>query len=318
MSEYYPTVFRPGTKLPKQTVNFLITQGGVGDYVCLLSVLEWLANNHPQIDGRVYVAEWFIPIAENVLKKFPDWRVQEKSRFNDKKMKSRPTQMPFHRPINRVGAHAIDLGFIYYLNMTPAPPDAFYSRLDFSGYDFGEPGHPYAVMTPGASNLPKTLKPKSFNAIKNHLLDLGIIPLFLGNVSFREEAPTFHKDYDFSGGIDLTNETTLLQAAGLMAKAKLVVGLDNGLLHLAAMTETPIVYGYTISSVEHTQPRRQSGNIYNIHPNLESLPCTFCQSRMRMINHDFKDCLYGDNLCTDVLDKPERWCEIIDTALKAS
>lgn len=315
--EMNPHFFRPGTTLPKHTVNFALTQGGLGDYICYLSVLEWIAQNHKNVDGRMYAIEWFHPIIENVMKKYPGWKVYPRESLNTKKL-NRPTFVPVQLPINRTGCHAIDLGFIYYMSMTPAPADLFYSKLDLSAMDeAGKSKSPYAIMTPAASNGPKTMRAKAFNGIKNHLISKGITPIFIGKKNFTAERKiTIDDEYDFSGGVDLTEKTELLQAAGLMSKAKLVIGLDNGLLHLAAMTEVPIIYGYTVSSVEHTMPRRRSRNIHNIHPDLETLSCTFCQSRMRMMGkHGFGNCLYGDNFCTDVLGSPEPWCELIDRVL---
>lgn len=318
-----PRFFRAGGETPRLTVNFAITQGGLGDYICLLSVLEWIAINYPHVDGRVYCIEWFMPIAENVLGKYPGWRVQRREALTEKKMKSRPTLLPTQQPINRIGASAIDLGFIYYLNMTPAAPDCYYSKLDLSGVECSgiKPPESYAVLTPGASNKPKTLKSKAFNAMKDHLISKGITPVFLGNTTFRGEAFPVHvsEDYNFDGGINLLNKTTTLQAARIMSEAKLVAGIDNGLLHLAAMTEVPIIYGYTISSVEHTKPRRKSGNIQDLYCEPETLPCMFCQSKMRMLRaHDFKDCIYGDTLCAEALGEPEPWIKMIDSVLEDS
>lgn len=315
-----PRFFREGGETLRLTVNFAITQGGLGDYICLLSVIEWIAVNFPHVDGRVYCIEWFMPIAENVMKKFSGWRVQNREALTDKKMQSRPTLFPSQKPINRIGANAIELGFIYYMNSTPAAADCYYSRLDLSSIGGMTPGKPYAVLTPGASNKPKTLPAKAFNGMKEHLIGRGILPVFLGNTSFRGiDFPVTVSDvYDFSGGLNLVNQTSTLEAARIMSEAKVVAGIDNGLLHLAAMTEVPVIYGYTVSSVEHTKPRRKSGNIHDLYCEPKTLPCMFCQSNMRMIRaHDFKECIYGDTLCTEALADPKPWCNLIDSVLDA-
>lgn len=311
--------FRPG-KVSRHVANFGITQGGLGDYICYISVLRWIAENFPHIDGRIYAIEWFHELAENVMKPFLDrWRIYPRESLTQDKLK-RPTFVPHQFPINRIGANAIDLAFIYYMSMTPAPKDCYYAKLDLTQIEsLGEPASPYAVMTPAASNGPKTMTAKAFNGIKDYLLKRGITPMFLGKRDIdAKRKVSVCDDYDFSGGVDLTEQTTLLQAAALISKAKLVIGLDNGLLHLAAMTDVPIIYGYTLSSVEHTKPRRKSGIIHDIFPDPNVLTCTFCQSKMRMMGKiEFARCAYDDNLCTEILGDPTPWCGLIDEVVDA-
>lgn len=324
--ELNPKIFRPGTKVEKKKINFILKQGGLGDYIGFMSAIVYAAEHYPNVEGDVYVAPWFIPVAQNVLWEYHGWAVRSNDSLTEAILKDKRAghRAPFNAPINRTGAHAVDLGFIYYLNMTPPPAEwNFYPQLELDA--FGVVGElaiskPYAVMTPGASNLPKTMPASTFNAIAKHLIENGIEPVFLGNTSFREAAVHVSDGYDFSVGTNLIGKTSLLEAAHIMKYAKCVVGIDNGLLHLAAMTDVNIVYGYTISSPEHTTPRRKPGcgKIYNIFPDTESLTCTFCQSRMRLFfNHDFKDCLYKDAACSQMyLENPEPWCDLIDEAIK--
>lgn len=313
-----PTIFRAHSKGPQTEVNFVVANAGIGDYICYLTSLEWIAKNHPQVLGRIYVGDFFLPIAANVFKKFPKWKVINRSELTEDIITGRPTFAPHTDYPDRLGMHSVDLGYVYYANMNPAPSDGYhYPKLDFTDMDLGVPASPYAVMTPYATNPTRTLDAKAFNGIKNYLIDRGITPIFVGKKDITDVRKV-HLDpkYDFSGGVDMTNQTTLLSAAGLMSRAKVVVGLDNGLLHLAAMTDVPIVFGFTVSSPEHAKPRRQIGKIYSIYPNPEDLPCMFCQSRMRFVyNQDFGYCPYDDYACIKVLAEPKSWCEQIEAAL---
>jgi len=324
VSELNPKFFRPGSKIRDVTVNYVLTEGGIGDFIGHLSAIEWLARNHPQINGRVYCPDFFVEIAANVLQKYHKWRVQGKKALNEKKLKSRPTYLPFFRPINATGMHLVDLGFIYYANINPPPEDGwYYTKLDLSTVDKSSlPNTRYAVLTPGATYENRKLPAKAFNQIKNHLVEKGIVPVFLGKKDFGDNRKIiFEEEYDYSNGIDLREKTTLIQAAAIMSKAEMVIGLDNGLLHLAAMTDVPIIFGYNIASPTHRRPRRKTIDgkkpiLWEIHPDPKNLSCTFCQSQMRfMFNHDFKNCLYKDNLCLEALSDGKAWCELVDNVI---
>lgn len=314
--------FRRNTKVQKVSVGYLMAAGGLGDYIGYLSAIEWLARTQPQLNGTVYTADFFIPIASNVLSAYPKWKVVPRSELTDEKIKAEPLCMP-NRFITRIGSNAVDLGFIYYAYLNPAPPDGwYYTKLDLRSVLIDDelvPKQPYAVMTPYSTKPNRAMTVKAFNGIKNHLISKGVTPAFVGRKEFADGRPAVEaqEGYDFSGGIDLTEKTTLLEAAKIMSHAKMVIGIDNGLTHLAAMTEVPIILGFTIASPKDAEPRRKSERIYRIYPDRSSLPCTFCQSRMRFfIKHDFGTCLYKDNLCTEVIGVPDDWNALIDKCLK--
>jgi ADP-heptose:LPS heptosyltransferase len=315
--------FREGTKSRTRAVNFLIVQGGMGDFIGYMAAIKYIAENHPQILGRVYCFKWFMPIAENILAPYSEWKVLDHASITKKHMTTRPTFAPSQYPIDRFGSSAVDLGFIYYLGMNPPPVEGnFYPRLNLQAIEgLKSPIKNYAVMTPVTSTKPRTLPAKTFNGIKAHLIEKGVTPVFIGNTSFSENRKVWvGEGYDLEGGIDLLGKTSLLQAAGIMSKARMVIGLDNGLLHLAATTDVPIIFGYTVSSIEHTMPRRQGGALLrNIFCDPRTLPCMFCQSRMRLFgNHDFKDCLYQDELCVKAISDEKDWCKLVDEILETT
>lgn len=319
-----PTIFRPGSHCREVVQNFLITKGGIGDYICWMSAIEWIARTHPQLKGRIYAPRYFLPIVENVMAKYltkeVGWKAQERSQLTPKKIKMRRTYAPHDEPISGTSCHLVDLGFIYYANLSPVPPDGqSYLQLDLASIVEPSPvmlPRQYAVMTPGATYENRVMPAKAFNAIKDHLVARSITPVFLGTASVGTRAVQFAKEYDYEGGLDLVGKTSLLQAAKIIAGGKVIVGLDNGLLHLAAMTEVPIVFGYNIASPEHRRPRRLKGGIWEVYPDTLKLPCTFCQSKMRfMFNHDFSICVYKDNLCLTALSDPKPWIESVDKAL---
>lgn len=328
-----PNTFRPKSTIDSRTnANFVITNGGIGDFLAWLPALLFLRSVNPQLIGHVFSPSYFKPLVDNFIENrlkeislsqnSPNWQsyTMDEFRNNPLHRKARPTFAPHDQPINGMGAHLLDLGFIYFAALTPPPPEFnFYPTFDLTTVFttlFPE-NTPFAIITPGATYPNRQMPSSTFNEINLHLIKNGITPVALGAPSVGTRTVHFNPDYDFSNVIDLRGKTTLLQALKIMENAKLVIGLDNGLLHLAACTTTPIIFGYNIASPEHRRPRRKKGTILDIHPDPKVLTCTFCQSKMRfMFNHDFKDCLYKDNKCLEFLADPKPWCELVDEILK--
>jgi ADP-heptose:LPS heptosyltransferase len=121
------------------------------------------------------------------------------------------------------------------------------------------------------------------------------------------------------GVMDLTNQTSLLEAGGLLAKAHLVLGVDNGLLHLAACSDVPILAGFTTVEPWLRTPVRQgvdAKDYWTLEPP-EELDCRFCQSSWNFMGDwRFTKCFYGDLACVKSL-SAERWIERLEEILKA-
>jgi len=323
---------RKPTKLHRHTFNYFLQGGGLGDYICQMPVFEYMAENMPHVDGRLYARPPFLEVAEYIMKPWPKWKVyniddapkiMQKGEFI-----SSPTK--YHKYINPCGAHLMDLGFMYYLNMD-RPPQGYGRMPDLTGYcsgkDWGLPKD-YAVMTPGYTCLTRATPAWAFNDLCQYLLSLGITPVFLGREHFADAdggyvAEDYHakigEGVDLSQGINLMEKTSLLEAVEIMRGAKIVLGVDNGLLHFAACTEVPIIFGMTITIPRHRWPRRARGDTEVITVRPEKLSCIGCQSKVRsVVGSDFKYCLYGDYLCTEALFENEcaDWKNAIDILLE--
>lgn len=323
--------FRTGTNLPTVDVNFIVTGGGIGDYIGYLGALQWIARNQPQVIGRVFCHTFMTEFTQNVFAAFSHWKVIDKAFLTDQMMQDVPTLVPHHIPVNGMGGHFLELGFIYYMNTTPAPPDASYPTLllseeiedDLFKKDIRLPEN-YVVLTPGSCSVPREIPIPAFNGIVKHVIEQGLTPLFLGKTTIVAKRPKtkFNESYDLDKGVNLIDRTSLIEAAYILSKAKAVIGLDNGLLHLAGCVNVPLVFGFTVASPEHRLPRRGQNlkaPIYEIYPSPEQLQCVFCQSRMRLMGvHDFDKCLYQDFDCLKILSNPKDWCRILDRALEYS
>ena len=316
--ECNPKIFRPGSTTNHRNVNFILHEGGLGDYIGYMAVVEWIAKNCPHVFGYLYASDFFEPLARFFMEKYPKWTVLPYSLLTEDQIKKAPTFGPHKTPINGAGSHPTDLASIFYLNLNPAPKDAYYPNYDptkhTTTHDLPEN---YAIMCPGVGGKNRELHVETFKAIKDHLTIRNLTPVFLGKRNIPERKVLYFPKYDLSNGIDLVDQTSLIESLHIISRAKLIVGIDNGLLHLAGCTDIPIIFGYTIASPQHRRPRRFRGKTYELYPDTHRLTCTFCQSKMRlMFDHDFAKCLYQDYYCLKELADPTPWRRVIDQALE--
>jgi ADP-heptose:LPS heptosyltransferase len=325
--------FRPGTHCEIYPVVFLLNNSGLGDFICFTSALQWIAENCPWIQGSVYVSEFLVPFLRLAFAEWPHWKVGpgEKIELDTSVCVIGPDitingHVYFQQLLNATGAHLVDLGFAYYANMNPAPADAIYPQLNFPEAKLpkalrGKEGQ-YVCFTPGAPTTSRTVRGHHLNPLIAYVIELGLIPVFLGRsqISSTHKA-NFADDIHYHKGLDLRDQTTVLDAACIMQYACCTLGLDNGLLHLAACTPGNVIFGYNIASPEHREPRRgqYQDRTINITVPHSRLPCIHCQSNMKMvIQHSFHKCFYGDLRCIDLLfsEGEEQWKKAIRDFLR--
>lgn len=328
-----PNYTRENTKHDRHLIHFVFSQGGLGDYINWMPAMEYIAKEIPQVKGRLFVNPPFDEVAKYILRD-TDFEVYTKEEIPKVTTQTTPVNDPadYGKYISAVGAHLLDLGFMYYANMNPPPPA--YNRMpDLKSLSTGE-HYPhfialkgikkYAVFTPGATADNRRMRGKYLNELCRYTLGKGIMPVFLGKKDFALAGPesdyyaTADEDFDPSLGIDLREKTTLLEAVSIIQEAEFICGVDNGLLHFAGCTEVPIIFGHTITEIHHRQIRRPIGKTINIALTKESLACSGCQSNVRFIfGHRFKHCMYGDYVCLDALfaDNCAFWKRAIDNVL---
>lgn len=338
-TKYYPEWgFRPGTPMFPLVMNFVLLNGGMGDYITWMQPIRWLADQATWIKGTLICPTYFRELAEHWLKPYPEWSFKD---YNEVKDIPKVDDTPFRGPLmlqteslNATGAHLITCGWVYFTNKEKAPTgwdhypplrqpelDALPLPPEAAALATGR----YAVLTTGITTNSRRVPSKAWNPIIEYVKSKGLYPVFLGkSVVETGNAKNIHTEFDQTlstdGGLDLRDKTTLMQAASIMSRAAVVIGHDNGLLHLAGCTSVPIVFGYNLASPEHREPRRDIGKVYNVTLTDAELACNHCQSKTNfVIGYNFRECFYGDTLCMKMLFDNEgaRWKKQIDLALEA-
>lgn len=140
------------------------------------------------------------------------------------------------------------------------------------------------------------------NALKEvilHVNKLGFTPVYLGKRLDDKNGGTCGTEELPLLGADLRDKTTITQLASIMKKSLMIVGIDNGLIHLAGTTDIPIVCGYTITRPETRIPLRQVGKTFAIVPPETS--CRFCLTDWLTEYFCYDKCYYGHSECTNYM-----------------
>lgn len=322
---------RPDTPMTEWPINFAFNQGGMGDFVNYSAATTWLARNAPWVHGRLFCPRYLVPLMKEIHEQFDNWKVFPSEEFVQHVEDATPILGPdltingvntSKQLLNVLGAHPVDVGFAYYAHTCPAPKDGLLpvvdmvrSRLHHKVQKLGS----YVVFTVGNISPARLVKGSHINPVIRHVIEKGMTPVFLGKTDLLgdgKKTTAFPDDIDYKLGLDLRDQTSVKEAACIMQHAACTVGLDTGLLHVAAlMKDSKIVFGYNITSIEHREPRRNHGQTINITLNEMDLACIGCQSKLKQVAmHQFNLCMYGDTKCVDMLfeDDGKRWRDAID------
>lgn len=320
--------FRKGTFTELKEVIFSMMMpeektAAMGDMICWMSAIKFVAEQYNYVVGHLIVPPFFMEVAQNLMREYPHWRVHTK--IPERLGNGTQLRQPLVNPVNATMMHLIDLGAIYFAGMDRLPDDFnFYPELDIEDLELPSgliPPGKFAVMTPGATARTRRMLPSVYNAICDHLISKGITPVHLGRTEMDHRVGlTVDDRYDLTKGINLIDKTTLLEAAMICRDSEMVLGIDNGLLHLAALTDATIIYGFTMTGPKQRGIRRKFGHTLELYPDEDKLPCRFCQEHVRFFYlHNFENCVYKENepLCVKMLNA-ESWAATIDMVLGES
>lgn len=286
----------------KEKVNFTLTLGGLGDNIARMVAMKYISERHPHVIPIIWVADYFYPIAKNML---PDVRI-EKFSNTAKYNKELPGRTTGNQVMTNLKMSMVDHAFCLLANEVPSIEYKNYIPLNLKpiGVQHFDLPEKYVVMTCAYTAPIREFLPEYINEINDYIIHKGYKIVFLGQEVVDAGVPGFEiigkvkPEIDFSKGINLINKTSLLQAAKIMSEAKAVVGLDNGLGHLAACSDVSVVQGYTSVNPIHRMPTRHNQFGWRWFPVVppENEPERFCQSIWDFqFTHDFKFSYYQND-----------------------
>lgn len=303
-------------ELPAQQVNWLLNRGGLGDLVCQLPPVRYAIAQFPNVSiNLVIVPDFFVEFASHVLApELATGRLRIITRVEaeteggpyNELLPAYETESVDHTMLR---THAVDHAYHLLMDLGNYPPSARNylpirpDEIDITSFALPER---YIVITPNATYKVKEMSALTVNEIANHVRERGYEPVFVGNeyTPYGKHAAKAIRSASDDGiesiAWDLRGQTTLLQAAAIMANADAVCGVDNGLIHVAGCTNVPIVVGYTFVSPEIRLPIRNNEVGYRCQTVVPpaSLSCRFCSDQMHYLyGHKFTNCYYEDLAC---------------------
>ncbi len=295
---------RPGTTFRPTELNLLCNKGGLGDSVARMPAIAYILRKYPHVTKvRLIVQDYFKELATALIGSSARLEVYGYSEMPAllEKYPNTPGMQVDSIHHTTLHTHLTDHAFHTLVDEQVGIEDKQYLRLHFRAQ---APAN-YVVLTTGFTSNTREWLPGSINETAAWCKAQGLDVVFLGKEAStywagkREPTiSTFREEVDYSVGIDLREKTSLLEAAEIMSRAVAVVGIDNGLLHLAACTNVPIVFGMTTLHPKHRLPYRKEPT-YVVTPPI-TLGCRFCQSKMNFVyNFDLRTCYYGDYKCVE-------------------
>lgn len=296
-------MLRKGFEPPKFHMNVISNFGGLGDQLARLPAMKWGLEQYPHLSMTIYWQDYFLELAEFLL---PAHERLTHQKISDAKYSMRGTVTRFNPDrLTTLGMHLTKHAFdILYDREAPSEKDMFYweaprapvpLHLDF------KPEDKVVVFTVAATAPTREWPDYEINMLAEKVNKAGYTSVLIGNTNPIPTGEQFPIKGEISNGIDrslfidLTNNTSLLEALGIIQRATAVVGVDNGLLHLACYSSTPMVTGYTSVEAKHRVPFREIGVTLPVEA---EIPCYGCQSKLNFVDHDFKLCIFEDYGCT--------------------
>lgn len=297
-------MYRDNTKLEKVVMNCVFDNGGLGDAICNLPAIKYLNTFHSNLYINLYVPDYFLEFTRHFFSGKENLIIipfSQKFKYNSK-LPAIKTDCIQHTSMS---THLVDYAFHILVDKQVDVEHKNYLQLDISCIDISKFTLPekYVIITTGYTAEVREMIPETVNGVTKWLVNKGYTPVFLGNkTTFNGQKGfdiigNFKDTIDYKIGLDLRGATSLLQAGAITAGAKAVVGLDNGLLHLAACTQVPIVMGMTNVLWKHRAPIRNNEYGWNCYPVLpdSSIKCYGCQSNFAYnFKHNFTKCWYKE------------------------
>jgi ADP-heptose:LPS heptosyltransferase len=313
---------------PIELLDLEFSSGGMGDSIARLPVVRYILNKYPHIRRiRLFAQDYFKEVAEAVLDPAKVTFIRKSDQ--EEELKQRPSTHGMHtRPVHHttLRSHLTHHAFMALADEVPFSPEAYnYLQFDLKKLPTTKNilAPKYVVITTGFTSETREWLPSEVNKVCEWLVQNKAVPVFLGKASssyFQKAKPTeahFSDGINYSLGVDLRDATTLLEAAAIMSKAQAVVGVDNGLIHLAAMSgpNLPIVCGYTTVDPQHRMPIRNGIVGHRLWDITSRAGCAPCQTKANFLyNFDFRTCYYGDFACLKDM-KGEKFIEALERVM---
>ena len=319
-------MLRSGTVFREYTLNVCSNFGGLGDMIARCPTFRYMHDNYPHLRMTIYWHDYFVDLARALLPETDRMRHKKLSEmawaddrvplldFSPTHLSSfsmHMTEHAFLMMVNRIPTEDKDLWYLQFrASATASKLYEIINKRSLSGYKG------YIGITLGFTAPARAWPNGEVEKVVNWCVSNGYKPVLLGSTGKAEvgngngiEAKFDLKGISIDKCVNLIDQTTLIEAVGVIQELAAIVGVDNGLLHLASCTTTPVVWGFTSLSPEHRLPYLPSKHKHSVVVP-EGLSCAGCQSKAYFVRHEFKYCMYKDYACTKLM-KGEKFVDAL-------
>jgi hypothetical protein len=276
--------------------------GGLGDHIARVPVVQYLLKTYPTLSIELYAPDYTLPLLEHYFHGYPRLEIKGSSRAKEMRIGAKfynhsnqwHTSLRTH--LTKHSFHVIaDMGEVTWEMCN-------YPKLDVTRLPPFTIGCEYVVFTPGFTSRTREMPGQVIEKLAIYCKSRGLLPVFLGKTenthAGTKKIEASWPELNYNVGLDLRDKTTLLESARILAGAVCVVGLDNGLIHIAGTTDRPIVAGYSSVDATTRLPVREGVlglGCFTVEPKGD---CKSCQTVANFtFGHDFRLCYYGDYKC---------------------
>ncbi len=301
---------------PPLTYTIVSGQGGLGDTIARLPAFRYIHDTYQHVTLDVYVQDSWVELTRHLLP--PSLRLRYFPLSTCPASFAGPV-VDFDK--DRLSSLALNLTTHAFLTLidqlSPSASEAGYPVAPEVPHEerYIIPSRPYVVFTTDYTAPSRAWSALAINELALMLKGRGINCVLVGRSG---EIPSgvpgdpvcVSKNSDILKHrfIDLRDGTTLIEALRIMQKAKAVIGLDNGLIHLAHCTRTPVVVGYSTLTPQHRLPSRPEGSTLWLEPTTE---CRGCQSKGFFDpDWDYRRCKKETYECLPTLSAERYWMKL--------
>jgi hypothetical protein len=266
------------------TASYLMNTSAVGDSVCTIPTVKALINEDKLYkvlaNKRNCEILRLCGIDENFIVELNS--VEEITAFDPKDSTLVCANIPGHAAYR---IHLIDLFSIFPINAMLKPEEKNVQAVSGLLPSFkDEPWWPqglgaYVVIGIGYVHKSRRLPVKAYSEIVEYCKSRGFGVVLLGSSrSPSSKQPVNFQEHPKKGCLDLINQTTIAESVAIMKDARCVITVDSGLVYLAALTDVPIVCGYTFVDPYYRKPYRNGLKGWNFFPVTTRSECKYCSN----------------------------------------
>jgi hypothetical protein len=300
-------------------VCYSVNSTAMGDVLAAVPVVKYAIDTyHRECDYRLVASKhfkeffYFVPDSKFLVMEDDTWKfdkVYSLRRLNDVGPKGNlcrltPAKMSlsYYASIGLLG-EILDKNKYNYLPLPEVDITKF--NIDFAKA---------VILVVSYRDINRSIPNAELLKIAEYVKERGYTPVYIGRTqdgAWKDRAPV-SPFVAPSYGVDLRNQTSILELASMMSNSIAVCGVDSGPIHLAGTTPTTIIAGYTNVDWRYRVPSRRNGRTVVIEP--DPIDCRYCSSRWAKDYYDFLNCYYGHNNCVKTL-RAEKYINALETVL---